>query len=66
MKLFQVLNTNYVAEKLVLEITAIYISVLGNHINIVKNRYIIMKENTDWTFTRKRADLMLLFYIIHY
>lgn len=66
MKLFQVLNTNYVAEKLVLEITAIYISVLGNHIIIVKNRYIIMKENTDWTFTRKRADLMLLFYIIHY
>lgn len=47
MKLFQVLNTNYVAEKLVLEITAIYISVLGNHIIIVKNRYIIMKENTD-------------------
>ena len=48
MKLFQALNTNYVAEKLVLEITAIYISVLGNYsIIIVENRYINMKENID-------------------
>ena len=51
----EILNTNYIAEKLVIEITVINTSVFGNHFIIFTgNNYIIIKGDLQTELVQER------------